>query len=288
MAIQGSSEKKLEKFTTHPYRSVITQGLLFECLGNLTKEDAKYESKLKKLGKSKEEYTATLFKKINLFPVSKYNHMDLIKEELFNDKTINQKHDLFGYGKVQILKNGLDIFDGETPKDEIIRWARCDFIQSDYDRAHSYNAGLKNKKIELQTCFPSLTPDEILNTPREKRPSSILLNYIEFIIADSYKDSLEIKETRNRIIKKIKAHSLSEFAPYTAYVFTMDFLFHRIFLPEWIKSKSSKSASNWIDFNYICYAPFTDQIISDDKIFQHKLIEKYFDGKIKLITCMQT
>ncbi len=60
---------------------------------------------------------------------------------------------------------------------------------------------------------------------------------------------------------------LSEFAPYTAYVFTIDYLFHNFLLPDWLKKKRSKVGSDWIDFNYSYYFPFIDIFITHDVFY---------------------
>lgn len=241
-AIQGFSSVQLEKYLQPPYKTIVTKTLQIECLGNLTKECPKYEKHLKKMNKghgtTKEAFTSSLFKKIIQLPLAKYDYMYLIKKELFNNKNINCKHAFFEYGNNCLRNDGLDIFKYNDSQKQVNRWASGQFSNDDYNLSKCYNNGLQDKKRELENpSFLQIPYNDILNAPKEKTISPYLIRYIEYITNHLFDSIATRSRAREKIISKIKRQPFCKFAPYTAYAFVVEHLFHNFFLPKWIKDQ---------------------------------------------------
>ncbi len=133
-AIQGLNSEELEEFKLN-YRTLITQGLQIECLGDLAKKCPKYEKMLKKMnsrqGISKEGFTASLFKKIMKFPLATHNQMDLVKKELFENVHIKTINNFFDYVNYIPPSTSIDIFEHLDSTKQVKSWAKEEFTGQD-------------------------------------------------------------------------------------------------------------------------------------------------------------
>jgi hypothetical protein len=86
------------------------------------------------------------------------------------------------------------------------------------------------------------------------------------------------EDYQERIIKRWKdlgGPSLLEYAPYTAYVVTLDLFTHTALATQ---NVSNQRHSDKIDMAYLYYLPFTEIFVSDDKLHK-KIVPHFLTGK---------
>ena len=182
-----------------------------------------------------------------------------------------------GYNPIP-REEAIDPFSHYGTQEDIERRSKEEFNLRDYTNSCKYNKELFKKYSELSNPTQSSSLSDITNMTKLKKVDLLLFSYISFVL-----EYLDESENLIEIIKKIKIQSLCIVAPYTAYVFTIDSLFHQVFLPKWKQEKSLKLSSNWVDFNYLYYLPFIDILFSQDKIFNLIMesdLKEFFQGKI--------
>lgn len=302
--IQGKKQEWLENHIKNNkcYLSIITNQLKIECIGNYEKEF--------KDGRDPKNYTKSLCKKLNLFPSAKYNFVDLIKAEVCEGVKINQQHDFFGYvsqhyltsnnqardlftdavdpGKDQQIQNccNNELHKECTIENEVVRGSDVISIAKAYkDNARGPN-GFITTELEDAAKDKGLPP-----VPLEDLIDGIKgINfenpniYSEFVSWLETKEVIPVKDSAQFIKARAQSRSLIEFAPYTAYVYTITLLYcYNILRNEKIPKKLYELDSDWMDVNYIFYFPFINCFASDDKFFKKFVDEFPCFNKIKII-----
>jgi hypothetical protein len=307
--IQAKKQEWLENHIKNNkcYLPIITNQLKIECIGDL-------EKKFKDPSKDKERYTASLLSKLNLFPIAKYHHVDFVTQELLENIAIEQKHDFFNYVPEDYLSSRnliRDLYsDSEKDKqdEQIEKWSKSSFSEemkegniavvgsSGKEIAQHYRNNARGNSgyiIDDLKYHISLNKEEPVSLEDIiKTVKSIRFNGSSTSEAKDFMKWIEDKNVITLPINmekflgiRMQNRSLCEFAPYTAYVYTITLLFiHNLLRNKTIPKKFNEQDSDWIDLNYIFYFPFIDCFASKDKFFNSFLKEfKQFE-KITLLS----
>lgn len=240
--IQGNKKVNLEKNfgESSNYLPINIDQLKIECIAELLQ-------KIKKKS-NPEDDTKSLFSKLALFPTAKYNHMDFVRKELCDGVEIKQKHDFFGYVSINNKKRNnqtIDLYTDAVLHDEQIKlWSKGKFDETVEGSSGREIAKLYREQIrgsdgiirkDLKDSDAPLDPEELIcqvksivksinfNEPSNDN-TSMFLTWLES--KDVIKD--DIVGIKKFLQDRSQSQFLHQFAPYTAYVYTMRTLFDHI------------------------------------------------------------
>ena len=217
--------------------------------------------------------------------------MSLVRKELIEGIKIKQYHDFFDYVTKDYLSSGdfIDLYSDSGSDEQIKMWSQGDFNSNIMEESVSIadsNGYAVAKHYRMLRTSNAFTNDGVENTSNNITSLERLIEIVKtintFELDNQYtKDFLSwLKEkelltdftsSQNLARGQGKVKSLcflTDFAPYTAYVYTITLLSKfNLFSNTDIKRKLNDKDSDWMDINYIFYFPFIDSFATDDEIF---------------------
>jgi len=249
--IEGNKKINLENNfgESSNYSPINIDQLKIECIAELLPEIKKKSNP--------EDRTKSLFSKLALFPTAKYNHMDFVRKELCDGVEIKQKHDFFGYVSKSNKKRDnqtIDLYTDAVLHDEQIKlWSNGKFdeectienktvegsggraIAKHYREKIRGSDGIIRKDLKDSDASTHLDPEKLIcqvksivksinfNEPSNDN-TSMFLTWLKSK-CDIKDDIVDIKKF---LQDRSQSQFLYQFAPYTAYVYTIRTLFDHI------------------------------------------------------------
>ena len=221
--------------------------------------------------------------------------MDLVQQELYEGVKINQHHNFFGYVSPNYLSSNnqtRDLFTDAGQDEQIQNWlnnfhqeriiANTVVVGSDgVSIAELYRNNMRGSKGSIATDLHQAMLDEA-----SPKPIDHLIYWVRSInfetpnihtyaflawLKDKRAIPFIVNDDSMRFMKdRVRPNSLIEFAPYTAYVYTVTLLYgFNLLRNKNINKKLKHLDSDWMDLNYIFYFPFIDCFASSDKFFKN-------------------
>jgi hypothetical protein len=236
--------------------------------------------------------------------------MDFVRKELCDGVEIKQKHDFFGYVSKSNKKRDnqtIDLYTDAVLHDKQIKlWSKGKFDETVEGSSGREIAKLYREQIrgsdgiirkDLKDSDAPLDPEKLIcqvksivksinfNEPSNDN-TSMFLTWLKSL------KWLESKADIKKFLDRSQSQFLYQFAPYTAYVYTMRTLFDYVLLNEKTKihekkyTKNNEEDSDWMDLIYTFYFPFIDCFESYNEKFIN-IIKKYFPCFVEKIEITQ-
>ncbi|HIF0138899.1 TPA: hypothetical protein ACXV19_002036 [Legionella anisa] len=181
----------------------------------------------------------------------------------------------------RVLNTTSMIVDQIPEAEDFLRWSCENFTQDDHEIAVEWRNNISNLDLDTITnAFKSSINQKICPSLQEAKSIAESLVNRPNKSADDIETELDFlgirSEFHNEILKRWTAQGsppLSSFAPYAAYVLTLENFFYIARAAGLIPL----SASSWMDLNYLYYLPFCMMFVSSDKL--HKRCAPLFMRK---------
>lgn len=251
----------------------ITPLFYVEVLADLEKEVQK--------GKTPEQVVGELAKKT---PVAgtffNIHHHTLVVNDLLGHAVEMKRRPFIKGGQPQISSDGkVGFFFEESPEDKAFkRWSKREFLEIERDIAKQWRQVLSGLTFET---FMGIVKNTV---PPEKHFSNLeqIKAFVDEFIKRSDKPVLDLlllmldipSNLQGDIIdrwEKMSQPTLKNFAPYAAYVLSVDMFFYLALNSSFI---SQDRPSNKIDISYLYYLPFCMVFVSRDKL--HRRVAPLF------------
>jgi len=227
---------------------------------------------------------------IKLFEPHSYFNIDyriLCVEELCGSTVnmsykplVNPTHSSFEEGKGKIGA----IFKRSEPVEKIERWAKGEFLSTDYQEASEWRNNFINAIPMLLQTNLNLNNAPKIDTPEEAKDWTVYLmhqfyknnnrGYMLRYTLDRFGVTAEHRKIIMRRWKDSGGLALVDFAPYTSYVILIELFFSIGISAKAFNFKGWNRPTNFIDLTYLYYLPFTEVFISGDNV--HKNLAPLF------------